>query len=347
MKACVLEAIGRLAYAEVSLPRVPEGWCLVKVAACGVCGSDLPRIFTKGAYTFPTIPGHECSGTVVSAPTGEESLVGRLVSVFPLIPCRTCGPCSAGMIHLCADYDYIGSRRDGAFAEYVAAPVPNLLSVPDGVDAESAAMTEPAAVALHALRQARVDAGDTVWVIGAGPIGVLVAKWAGILGARVFVADIDFSKLALARDWAGAEVLDASASDAVEWVKQQTSGVGADICVDAVGVPAAAAQALRGCRPRGSVVWLGNPSGEMAFSQSDYWMILRKELRVTGSWNSEYGSFPKCEWRVVLQAMASGQLDPKPLITHRVGLPNLSALLQRVHAGNERATKIMMIPEGR
>ncbi len=345
MKACVLEAIGRLTYTDVAQPIVPEGWCLVKVAACGVCGSDLPRIFTKGTYAFPTIPGHEFSGTVVSAPESAQALNGRLVSVFPLIPCRRCGPCSAGLIHLCADYDYMGSRRDGAFAEYVAAPLPNLLPVPQDVDAESAAMAEPAAVALHALRRAGLDAGDTVWVIGSGPIGVLVARWAVILGARVLVSDIDPSKLTLARDWAGADVLDASAHDAVEWVMKNTGGTGADLCVDAVGVPAASAQALRGCRPRGSVVWLGNPSGDMTFTQADYWLILRKELKVTGSWNSEYGAFPKCEWSTVLQAMASRQLDPRPLITHRANLAQLPALLQRIHSGQERATKIMTIPE--
>ena len=143
MKAYNLCAVNDLQYQEVKYPDCPEGWSIVKVKAAGICSSDIPRIFTKGTYHFPTIPGHEFSGRVEAVSDAEnQRLVGKKVSVFPLIPCRKCAQCKTGHYEMCENYDYIGSRRDGAFAEYVAVPVWNLVELDEGVDFEEAAMME-------------------------------------------------------------------------------------------------------------------------------------------------------------------------------------------------------------
>ena len=186
MKACVLYGIGDLRYEDVENPRPYPGQVLVRVDACGVCGSDIPRVFQKGTYRFPTIPGHEFSGTVLQCGEGVDARwVGKQVVVFPLIPCRKCVSCQAARYALCEDYGYLGSRSDGAFAEYVVAPEWNLTPVPPGVSQEAAALTEPAAVAVHALRRAGVDAGDAV-MISHGPVGLMLGQWARAMGQAVW-----------------------------------------------------------------------------------------------------------------------------------------------------------------
>ena len=127
MKAYNLHAKNDLRYEEVEYPECPSGWSIVKVRYAGICSSDIPRVFTKGTYHFPTIPGHEFSGVVDKvADKTDEHLVGKKVGIFPLIPCRKCEQCKTGHYEMCSNYDYVGSRRDGGFAEYVAVPVWNL-----------------------------------------------------------------------------------------------------------------------------------------------------------------------------------------------------------------------------
>ncbi|MBQ3987965.1 MAG: alcohol dehydrogenase catalytic domain-containing protein, partial [Ruminococcus sp.] len=156
MKARVLREVGNLEYCDYPMPEVKPDEVLFRVRACGVCGSDIPRIFVNGTYHFPTIPGHEFAGEV--AGVGDEKnkhLIGMRATVFPLIPCRQCENCNNGDYEMCKSYDYLGSRSDGGYAQYVRVPVWNLVPIPDNVSFEVAAMTEPCAVALHALRRAQ------------------------------------------------------------------------------------------------------------------------------------------------------------------------------------------------
>ena len=177
MKARVLRAVGNLEYCDYPMPEVKSDEVLFRVRACGICGSDIPRIFVNGTYHFPTIPGHEFSGEVVGAGSEKyQDLVGMRATVFPLIPCKTCENCNNGDYEMCKSYDYLGSRSDGAFAEYVRVPVWNLVPIPDALSFEEAAMTEPCAVALHALRRAQIEVGDNVVIFGPGTIGMLIAQ---------------------------------------------------------------------------------------------------------------------------------------------------------------------------
>ena len=184
MKAYVLHGIGDLRYEERPLPELRPGWALVRVLAAGICSSDIPRIFEKGTYHFPTIPGHEFSGLVEAAADGSgRQWIGRRVGIFPLIPCKNCPSCRKGQYETCSNYDYIGSRRDGAFAEFTAVPVWNLIALPETVSDIQGALLEPAAVALHAVKRAEISPGDDMCVIGTGAIGLLAGQWAKIFGA--------------------------------------------------------------------------------------------------------------------------------------------------------------------
>lgn len=175
MKAWVLEDIGNIKYKEVLKPQISENEVLVQVKAAGICGSDIPRIYQTGAHQMPLIPGHEFSGQVVQ--TGENADVkwqNKRVGIFPLIPCRNCIACQKGQYELCRNYSYLGSRRDGGFAEYVAVPERNLIELPENVSYEEAAMLEPMSVACHALRRVKVSPDDTVAVCGLGTIGMFI-----------------------------------------------------------------------------------------------------------------------------------------------------------------------------
>lgn len=344
MKACRLHAIGDLRCEEAATPHPNAGEALVAVRACGVCGSDVPRVFTKGTYHFPTIPGHEFAGEVAGVGEGvSPDLVGARVAVFPLIPCRKCAACGIGAYAQCEDYDYLGSRCDGGFAELVCAPAWNLVAIPEGVSFEEAAMAEPAAVAAHALRRAGIDLGDTVLILGAGPIGLMLGIWARLWGAEnVLLADIDDDKLAFAQRMGFGQVFNPKSGDVAQWVRG-IAPHGADLVVEASGSSAAFEQCMTAARTFGKVVLMGNPAGEMRLSQTAYWAILRKELQLFGTWNSSYGAFPRNEWKMVLDFMASGRFDVKPLVTHRVSLERLWEALVMMRDRTVFFNKVMYV----
>lgn len=344
MKACVLHAVGDLRCEEIPDPQPREGEVLVRVGACGVCGSDIPRVFAKGTYYFPTIPGHELAGTIEAVgPGGDAHLIGHNVAVFPLIPCRACAMCEIGEYAQCLNYNYLGSRCDGGFAELVRVPEWNLVPVPEGVSLEEAAMVEPAAVAVHALRQAGLDIGADVAIFGAGPIGVLVAMWARTWGAgRVMLVDIDQTKLDFARSLGFTETCNARAEDPVAWINDSTE-LGADLVLEVSGSAKAFEQCLLTARPFGQVVLMGNPNGDMALPQDAYWAILRKQLTVIGTWNSSYSALPRNEWQLTLDMMAAGRIDVRPLITHRTGLETLVENMILMRDRTEFSNKVMYV----
>lgn len=344
MHACVLHNVGDLRFEDVPRPDAGPGEVVLRVAACGVCGSDIPRVFVKGTYNFPMIPGHELAGVVEAVgPEVDRALIGRQAAVFPLIPCMKCTLCEVGEYAQCTDYNYLGSRCDGGFAEYVRVPAWNLALTPPGVSLEEAAMTEPAAVAVHALRQGGIDIGDHVLIVGAGPIGLMVAMWAQAWGAgEVMLADIDERKLAFARELGFQNTFNPRDEGIGEWVKRLT-GSGADLAVEAAGNAAALEQCLLLVRPLGRVVLMGNPDGDVTLPQQAYWGILRKQLKLVGTWNSSYSSLPRNEWKLTLDFIASGKLNVQRLITHRVALNELADAMRKMRDRSEFSTKILFV----
>lgn len=324
MRALVLHAVGDVRLETVSRPECGAGRVLVRVGFCGVCGSDIPRVFSKGTYSFPRVCGHEFAGIIEQAGPGvDDFTAGDRVAVFPLIWCGRCPACEEGRYVQCSDYDYLGSRSDGAFAEYVVAPRENLVPVPSGVSLEEAAMTEPAAVALHAVKRAGgASPGEVVVILGAGPIGLMAAQWARALGAsRVLLFDIVPAKLELARRLGFEDVFNSRESDPVTVIEGSTGGQGAHVSIEAAGVPATLIQALTAARRSGRVVLLGNPSADVRLPASLLSRLMRREVSIHGTWNSLYSACGNDDdWRASLEAMARGTLRLEPLITHRLGL---------------------------
>lgn len=345
MRAQVLHAVGDMRYEAIPRPRPGPGQALVQVAFCGICGSDIPRTFVKGTYRFPTVIGHEFAGTVAEVGSGNSGLAeGDRVAVFPLLWCGGCPACEQGKYGQCLNYDYLGSRSNGALAEYVLAPARNLLPVPEGVSLAAAAMTEPAAVALHALRRAGALMGQTVAIFGAGPIGVMAAQWARIMGAgKVIVFDIAPEKLALARELGFDYAFHSRAVDAVRQVEDETGGQGAHVCLEAAGAPAATLQALAAARRGGRVVLLGNPSAGVTLPAELISQFLRRELSLYGTWNSDFSAAGNDDdWRAALGAMASDALDLEPLISHRVPLARAFDALKMMRDQTDFYAKVLI-----
>ena len=348
MDALVLHGVGDLRLAQMPIPTVSKGQVRVRIGFCGVCGSDIPRIFSKGTYTFPTICGHEFAGTIEECgPEVDEFNPGDKVVVFPLIWCGKCAACENGKYVQCTDYDYLGSRSDGAFAEFVVAPKENIIRIPEGVRLAEAAQTEPAAVALHAVRRVQEPiVGKTVAIFGTGPIGLMVAQWARIMGAtQVMLFDIIAEKLELARHLGFEYVYDSRDADPVDVINTQTEGDGAHVCIEAAGVPQTYLNALGSVRRAGSVVLLGNPVADVTLPATLISQLMRREVRVLGTWNSDYSvSGNDDDWRTVLQAIASGKLDLSPLITHKVSLKDSTEILHMMKDKSEFYAKVLIHP---
>ena len=339
MKACVLHAIGDLKYEEIAKPIRKPGEVLLQINACGICGSDLPRVFEKGTYHFPTVPGHEFAGTILEA--DNQSLVGKRATVFPLLPCGKCVSCEIGEYAQCSDYNYFGSRCDGGFAEFICVPEWNLVYVPDGVSSEEAAMCEPAAVAVHTLSRAGVTIGDTVAIFGTGSIGLLLAQWSKAWGAKqVILVDIDEKKLDFARSVGWEHALNSLKCDPAEEIMKLTNSRGADLAIEGAGVSQTLEQTIKSVKPFGKAVLMGNPAGDMHISQKVYWEILRRQLALFGTWNSSYNTV-KNDWSLTLEAMAGGWLNVKPLISHRYSLSQCGEAFEMMRSKSEFYNKVM------
>jgi L-iditol 2-dehydrogenase len=339
MKAAVLHAVGDLRIDEIAKPVPGPGEVLVRIKSCGICGSDVPRVFTKGTYKFPTVVGHEFAGVTASASDLPE---GTPVTVFPLLWCGKCRECERGEYARCHDYGYLGSRSDGGFAEWVVAPRKNLLPLPAGVSLDEGAMTEPAAVALHAMRRAQLRPGETVAVFGAGPIGLLVAQWARALGAaRVVIFDVAAPSLDLARRLGFTEAHNSKTADITAIIGPN----GADVTVEAAGVPATFIAAVANAAAGGRVMMLGNPSADINLPAKLVSQAMRRELSLVGTWNSSFSAsgLPD-DWRTVLAAVAAGTLNLKPLITHTFPLDRTMDGMNVMKDRKEFVAKVLVNP---
>lgn len=330
MKAYVLHGIGDLRYEDRPIPELRPGWALVRVLAAGICSSDIPRIFTKGTYRFPTIPGHEFCGRVEAvADRADSRWAGKRVGVFPLIPCKKCPSCLRGEYETCEHYDYLGSRRDGGFAEYAAVPTWNLLELPDAVSDAQGALLEPAAVALHAVKRAELRAGDRVCIVGTGAIGLLAGQWAKLGGAGQVVVKGRREAKGLFAEACGLEYT----TDA--------AGAQFDRVIEAVGSEAALAESISLTAPGGRLVLMGNPDGVRTISQDTYWRILRKQLTLTGTWNSSYGGAGS-DWTEALEGLRSKKLRGEAVISHVLQSAQLTEGLEMIRSRSEPSCKVIV-----
>jgi L-iditol 2-dehydrogenase len=349
MKAAVLHAPGDLRVEDVPVPVPGPGEALVRVTACGVCGSDLPRVRTTGTYRFPTIPGHEMAGVVekiMSLSGGAPGpAVGTPVAVVPLIPCRKCKFCQIGEFAQCESYDFLGSRSNGGFAQYVKAPIENLVALPAGTPLEEGALLEPIAVALHAVRNLGVSFGESVAVFGLGAVGNFVAQWARVFGAsRVYGIDISAAKVEAAHGVGLGDAFCANGVDVGQHLRELSGGAGVDVAFDASGSVAAINQAIGSLRPFGRLGLLGRPSKGALIELTSFEKILRAQITVRGTWSFQMAAFPRHPWAEAVTSLVCGSIKAAPLVTHRFTLEKTAQAIEMMASGLEEYHKVLVLP---
>lgn len=346
MKAYVLHGINDLRFEDLKIPELKSGEVLVKVMAAGICGSDIPRIYQTGTYSFPLIPGHEFSGlvTAVGAETSPVWL-GKRVGVFPLIPCHFCIPCQKQQYEMCRSYRYLGSRTNGGFAEYVAVPQENLIELPDSVTFEQAAMLEPMAVAVHAMRASGIQPGQRAAVLGLGTIGLLLCMFLLEAGVKELfvIGNKDFQKKQVKELGVSLDHYCDSRIQSVEsWLVDKTAGNGVDVFFEAVGKNETICQAILNTAPGGTVQLIGNPASDLLLEKNIYWKILRNQLQVKGSWNSSFLHQETDDWHFVLHCLENQTIEPERLISRRLAFEELEQGLHIMRDKTEEYGKLML-----
>lgn len=310
MKAAVLFGDCDIRCADIPESETRPGTVKVRVGACGICGSDVPRVLRGGAHFYPIVLGHEFAGDVVEVGAGVEGVaIGDRVSCAPLLPCRVCADCQRGNFSLCRHYGFIGSREQGGMAEYVVMPAANAVRCGRDVPCETAALFEPATVALHGILLNGPVEGLDVAVVGCGTIGIFAIQWARILGARRIAAfDLSKERMDFAMRMGADEAWDTREDGFAEQACARTAGAAGFSCVfDASGCEATINAAFRLAANRAHVCIIGTPTREVAFSKSAWELLNRKEFRLTGSWMSYSAPFPGREWSMVADYATSGR----------------------------------------
>ena len=324
MNAVVVHAPMQFEVEEVPQPELPEEGFLLKVIACGLCGSDL-RTLRSGHWkvTFPWIIGHEICGTVVETggsyrgPWGE----GELLAVGPVVYCGRCDFCTDGRQELCENYREIAQAWPGGFAEYVAVPGEavergTIRRVPERLDPAFAAVSEPVSSCVNAQEKGEVGLGDTVVIIGAGPIGCIHTSLARARGAdRVIIADISDERLELAAPFEPDAAINASRIDLVQEVGKLTGGKGAEVVVTATPAPSAVVQAVEMARKGGRILVFGGLPKDDSRPGVDINAVHYKALHLVGT-----TTFAPRHQRMALELLSSGRIDGGRLVTHRFPL---------------------------
>jgi threonine dehydrogenase-like Zn-dependent dehydrogenase len=304
MKTLLYPEFDRLEVADQPKPSPGAGEVLVKVSACGICGSELEAFKNRSPRrTPPLILGHEFCGVVEGVGTGVELWApGQAVISHSLVPCATCVRCVRGDDHLCASRQIFGMNRPGAFAEYVVAPARTLVAWPSGLAPSAASLAEPLANGVHVVGLARKAAPSVVVVIGAGPLGILCQQaFQRLSSAGVIVADRIPERLDAARRVGAKEVIHAGEEDLVARVLALTGGEGADVVVDAAGSARTKPLSVKATRAGGMTVWLGLHENAMTFDSHD---ITLGERTLQGSYAASLD-----ELELAVDLLARGRVD--------------------------------------
>ena len=344
MKSLLLEEYGKLAVAEVPKPEPGEHEVLVRVAACGICGSDVHGYDgSSGRRIPPLVMGHEAAGVVVGLGPGvTEYRVGDRVTFDSTVYCGECAFCRRGEVNLCDRRQVIGVscgeyRRNGAFAEFIVVPERILYRLPSKMSFPEAAMLEATSVALHAVKVSGVQKGATTLVVGAGMIGLLTMQALRAAGvARVMIADIDETRLTLGELLGADEALRGTGEQVADAVLKRTAGVGADAVFDAVGRAKTVAESIDSVRKGGTVTLIGNIAPEVPIPLQK---VVSRQIRLQGTAASA-GEYPQA-----IELISTGRIQVRPLITAVAPLEEGPQWFERLHAQEPNLMKVVLTPE--
>ena len=343
MKALVLKEYKKFSFEDVAEPQVQPQEVLVAVKACGICGSDVHGMDgSTGRRRPPIIMGHEASGVIADAGKAVSGwAAGDRVTFDSTIYCGECDYCRDGLINLCDRRRVLGVscedyRQNGAFAQFVSVPARILYHVPEGLAFEHAAMVEPFAIALHAVRRSPPALNDAVVVVGAGMIGVALVQALSHTGCgKLIVVDIADDRLSMAALLGATHTLNTSREDPLAGIHEITKGRGADVSFEAVGMTATVDLALRCVRKAGAVTLVGNLAPKIEFPLQ---VAVTRELTVHGSCASR-GEYPAC-----LDMLARGDLKAQPLLSAAAPLAQGAEWFDRLYRKEAGLLKVVLKP---
>jgi L-iditol 2-dehydrogenase len=343
MKAMLLSEYKHLDIVDMPTPEFADNELLIRVKACGICGSDIHGWDgSSGRRKPPLVMGHEAAGIVAAVGKSVTKFnEGDRVTFDSMVSCGKCKSCMSGAINLCENRQVMGVscdefRRHGAFAEYVVVPEHIAFRLPENLPFEFAAMVEPVSIAIHAANITPIKLGDTAVIVGSGMIGLLVVQAARLAGcAKIIAVDLDDGKLQIAKSLGADATLNPQSDDVHQSVMELTGGKGADVAFEVVGASPTVQSAIACTRRGGCVTLVGNlaPSVDLPLQA-----VVTRELRLQGSCASN-GEYPQC-----IQYLSRGDIQVEPLITAHASLEEGPSWFTRLYAGEPGAMKVILHP---
>ncbi|MEI8717799.1 zinc-dependent alcohol dehydrogenase family protein [Mesorhizobium sp. ISC11] len=339
MKAVRLDAVGDITLRDVDMPDIGADELLVRIEACGVCGTDRHLFHGEFPCTPPVTPGHEFSGIVEAIGKSVSGFaIGDRVTGDPNIACGRCAHCHAGQVNLCSNLCAIGIHRDGGFADYLALPQKQAFVLPAGLNPLHGAFCEPLGCCLHGVDLAGIKPGSSVVVLGGGVIGLLTVQLARLAGATTIILSTrQASRRALAEDLGATATIDPTATNVIDAIAGPAGLApgGVDVVFECAGVRETVEQSMRLARAGGTVVIIGvTPQGMKAeFEPFD---LLFRELKVLGSFLNPYTH------RRAAELIASGAVEIDRLISRQVSLEEAPAVIANPPAPGE--VKVLVVP---
>lgn len=341
MQALVFHGTSLLRLEEHSVPQVPPGEVLVKVAACGICGSDLHGFLGHSARRtahIPLVMGHEFSGSVAAMGEAVAGFtVGDRVVIQPQISCGRCPACRSGRANICPNMSILGIERQGAFADYVSVPADRIFKIPDGLGEIEASLTETLAVEVHLFRQYMPLYPRTVVVLGVGAQGLFAVQLARNAGAaQIIASDLFDDRLELAARAGASTIIRADHDDPIRKVRDLTDGWGADLVIDAVGAPIIREQGLAMLAPGATLALVGLGKGE---TMLNYLPVVGKELRIQGSY-----CYSDDDFLLAMQMLANGQIQSDGMV-QTAPLSEGEGYFRRLTENPAGLTKVVLLPQ--
>ena len=340
MRAAVLYNIRDLRLEDVSTPEFSTDEVLIKVNATGVCGTDIHIYRGEWKTSMPIILGHEFSGVIVETGRDVKNLkIGDPVVAEPNILCGSCYFCRMSeRNYFCENLKATGVTINGAFAEYVKTKAENVYKVTEGFNLDEAALIEPLACCVRGIDQAKVRTGDTVAIVGAGPIGLILLQLVKLAGASMVIqTDMEDARLKLARNLGADHTINVAEEDPVEAVKRLTGGYGVDVAIEAVGSPKAITQAMKATRRGGRLNIFGVLPEDAVWGGKPF-ELYEKELTITTSYRSPF------TFQRAVKIALSGKVKLKPLISHIFRLEEIHRAFEVAEKRLEGAVKVLVKP---
>jgi L-iditol 2-dehydrogenase len=341
IKAGVLHAANDIRVEEVDFPQMKDGEVLIKIRTVGVCGSDV-HYYKRGAIgphvvTGPMILGHECAGEIVDVAKDVKGFEpGDRVAVEPGHTCRKCIYCKTGRYNLCPDVTFMATPPiDGACVEYVTWPADFVFHLPDNLTFDHGALMEPLAVGMHAVRRSRLRTGESVAILGAGTIGLSTLVSAVAAGAgEVIVADLEDTRLDMARKLGATHTINASKENTAESIKDLTHGLGTEVVIETAGAASTTQQTVEVVGRGGRVVWVGAAGGQAV--PIPIVQVADKELDIMGIFR--YANL----YPYAIQLVSTGRINLEGFVTHRYSLTNIKEALEVAYERRDGAIKVMI-----